>query len=71
MDGKANMSKELVEFLLLVGLLVLLIIAAPLFAIWSWNVLFGSLHAIPYSLETWFAAAILFGVFKAKVGKND
>ena len=37
---------------------ILLIIAAPLLVIWSLNTLFPAL-AIPFALDTWFAAFLL------------
>lgn len=46
--------------------ILLLVIVGPLLSIWAWNTLFGSLHAISYSLETWFAVAVLFNAVKYK-----
>lgn len=46
--------------------ILLLVIVGPLLSIWAWNTLFGSLHAISYSLETWFAVALLFNAVKYK-----
>ena len=48
------------------GAAVLLVIVGPLLSIWAWNTLFGSLHAISYSLETWFAVALLFNAVRFK-----
>jgi hypothetical protein len=43
------------------------IILGPFFTVWAWNTLFGTLHAIPYTFETW-CAVIILGVFiKANV----
>ena len=42
------------------------VIVGPLLSIWAWNTLFGSLHAISYTIETWAAASILFGAIKYK-----
>jgi hypothetical protein len=42
-------------------LIILLIIIGPLLTIWSLNTLFPVL-AIPYTLQTWAAAAILAGL---------
>jgi hypothetical protein len=53
-------------------LIVALIIAGPFFVIWSWNTLFGTLHAIDYTFWTWLAVIIL-GVFlspNVKVSKK-
>jgi hypothetical protein len=46
--------------------IIFLIIIGPLLSIWAWNTLFGSLHAIPYSLETWAAVGLLFSAVKYK-----
>jgi hypothetical protein len=43
-------------------LIVLMIIFGPLFAIWSWNQLFGALMIIEYNFWNWLAA-IGLGMF--------
>ena len=48
----------MIKLILGVALIVLLIMAGPLAVLWSMNTLFPAL-AIPYSIETWFAALIL------------
>ena len=53
------MSKE--TFLII--LLILLIILGPIVTIWSLNTLFPVL-AIPYSIETWLATAVIAGIFR-------
>ena len=55
--------------LTLILVILFFIFIGPFLAIWSLNTLFPAL-AIPYTIETWAAALILSGVFKAKV-KND
>jgi hypothetical protein len=40
------------------------VLLAPLLSIWAWNVLFGPLYTIPYTLETWFAASVLFSAVR-------
>lgn len=40
---------------------VILIIAGPVVVIWSLNTLFPAL-AIPYTVWTWLATAVLFGI---------
>jgi hypothetical protein len=45
----------------IIVLVILLIILGPLLTIWSLNTLFPVL-AIPYTLQTWAAAAILAGL---------
>ncbi len=53
-------NEELVINLILYGILLLLIIFAPLVTIWSLNTLF--LFAIPYSFKSWAAIIWLFGM---------
>jgi len=48
------------KILSFVGLVILLVIIAPIATIWALNTLFPVL-AIPLSLETWLAALVLFG----------
>jgi len=43
------------------AVIVFLVIAGPLCTIWALNTLFPAL-AIPYTLETWVAAVVLFGI---------
>jgi hypothetical protein len=43
-------------------LLIVLVLAGPLFVIWAWNTLFGTVHMIPYTFWTWLATLVL-GVF--------
>jgi hypothetical protein len=58
------------EYLWLV-LLVAVIAGGPLLSIWALNTLFPVL-AIPYTLETWAAMALVGGVFQSlKIGKKD
>lgn len=54
------------KLFLLVGLIFLLIVLGPVLTIWSLNTLFPVL-AIPYTIETWFAALLLAGVFSHTV----
>jgi hypothetical protein len=44
-------------------LIVAVIVAGPLLSIWALNTLFPVL-AIPYTLETWAAMALVGGVFQ-------
>jgi hypothetical protein len=48
----------MIKIILGIALIVALIVAGPLIVLWSMNTLFPAL-AIPYSIETWFAALIL------------
>jgi len=54
-------------------ILFVLIVAAlgPVLTIWSWNTLFGSVHTIPYTFETWAAVVIIGGLFKTSISKKD
>lgn len=68
--SKEMMMKVHNEYLWLV-LIVIVIIAGPLLSIWALNTLFPAL-AIPYTLETWAAMALVGGVFQSlKIGKKD
>ena len=49
--------------IMLVIFLLILVILGPLLAIWSLNTLFPVL-AIPYSVETWFATAIVVSIIR-------
>ena len=53
------------------ALLVAVIAVGPLLSIWALNTLFPAL-AIPYTLETWAAMALVGGVFQGlRIGKKD
>jgi hypothetical protein len=54
-----KMSK--ISFLLIV--LFVAVVFGPLLTIWSLNTLFPVL-AIPYSIETWLATAVIAGIFR-------
>jgi hypothetical protein len=56
------MFKNTVLVVLVAALLIVLVVAGPLLVLWSWNTLFGSLYAIPYTVWTWLAVLII-GVF--------
>ena len=57
------------EYLWLV-LVVIVLIVGPLASIWALNTLFPVL-AIPYTLETWSAMALVGGVFQGlRIGKK-
>jgi hypothetical protein len=44
-------------------LVIAIVIFGPLLTIWSLNTLFPVL-AIPYSIETWLATAVIAGIFR-------
>lgn len=49
------------------GLVVLVFLAIVLFPfafIWAWNTLFGVLHTIDYTFQTWLATLLLASFFK-------
>lgn len=56
------------KYVAIIAIVLFFVFIGPFLAIWSLNTLFPVL-AIPYTLETWAAALILSGVFKAKVSK--
>ncbi len=56
------MFKNTFLVLVVAALLIVLVVAGPLLVLWSWNTLFGSLYAIPYTVWTWLAVLII-GVF--------
>ncbi len=56
------MFKNTFLVLVVAALLIVLVIAGPILVLWSWNTLFGSLYAIPYTVWTWLAVLII-GVF--------
>jgi hypothetical protein len=48
---------------LLLIVLFVAVVFGPLLTIWSLNTLFPAL-AIPYSIETWLATAVIAGIFR-------
>lgn len=57
------------KFGFVLGLILVVIAIGPLLTIWAWNILFGALHPIPYTFDTWAATIILGGLFTARVSK--
>jgi hypothetical protein len=67
------MFKNTFIVLVVAALLIVLVVAGPVLVLWSWNTLFGSLYAIPYTVWTWLAVLII-GVFirgNVKITKKD
>lgn len=62
--------KREIQVLLFVILIVGVIVGGPLALIWSINTLFPVVN-IPYTFETWVAAAIIPSLFKISVSKKD
>ena len=54
------------KVLIVILLAVLLIFVGPFLTVWALNTLFPVL-AIPYTIETWFAAFIIHAVLKSEV----
>jgi hypothetical protein len=76
LGGFLEMSWLTIIFKLLLGLglLLLVIVIGPLATIWSLNTLFPVL-AIPYTWETWLAAALIltpfsFGTVKGSIRRD-
>jgi hypothetical protein len=59
LGGFLVMTSTLIKLILGITLLVIVVIIGPLLGIWSLNTLFPVL-AIPYTIETWAAFALLF-----------
>jgi hypothetical protein len=59
LGGFLVMTSTLIKLFFGIALLVIAIIIGPLLGIWSLNTLFPVL-AIPYTIETWAAFALLF-----------
>ena len=53
----------------IVVLVILLIIIGPILTIWAWNTLFGAIHTIELTFNTWLAVFIL-GMFFTGSGLN-
>jgi hypothetical protein len=67
------MFKNTFIVLVVAALLIVLVVAGPILVLWSWNTLFGTLYAIPYTVWTWLAVLII-GVFirgNVKITKKD
>jgi hypothetical protein len=54
------------KILLVIVLALFVVLVGPFLSVWALNTLFPSL-AIPYTIETWFAAFCLHAVFKSEV----
>lgn len=55
------------QLILILVFIILLVAAGPVLVIWSWNVLFGTVHTIPYTFSSWAAVVILAGLLQARV----
>jgi hypothetical protein len=58
--------KDILKLIGLSACILGFVIIGPLLSIWAWNVLFGALYHIPYTLDTWAAVGILFSAVKYK-----
>jgi hypothetical protein len=54
--------KSALTILMAAAFFIVLFLIGPLAVIWSWNTLFGAVHSVPYSIDTWFAVLII-GMF--------
>ena len=52
----------MLKIIVIIALVIFLLAIGPFLVIWSWNVLFGSVLMIEYTLETW-AATVLIGAY--------
>jgi len=50
-----------------IALIVVLLALGPWLIIWSWNILFGTLHMIDFNIWTWSAVILLGTFFRANV----
>jgi hypothetical protein len=58
------------KILLIIGIILAIVILAPIATIWSLNTLFPVLN-IPLTLDTWMAAIILGGVFSGGIIRSN
>lgn len=59
------------KYVLFAVLILALVALGPLATIWAWNTLFGTVHAIAYTLETWAAVVIIGGLFRANIKSSS
>lgn len=59
---------DYVKVLVIIGIVLFVVIAGPLLAIWSLNTLFNL--NIDYTFDTWLAALLLTGMIQAKFKKD-
>lgn len=57
---------SVIKLIIGIALIIFVIAIGPLAAIWAVNTLFPAV-AIPYTLETWFAAVLLGAFLRSKV----
>jgi hypothetical protein len=57
------MEKKMNKMNLLLVLILIVVFLGPLVTIWALNTLFPVL-AIPYSIETWLATAVIAGIIR-------
>jgi hypothetical protein len=57
------MEKKMSKVGLVLIFVIVVVVFGPLLTIWSLNTLFPVL-AIPYSIETWLATAVIAGIFR-------
>ena len=74
MSNTASLLNIIIKFFLGLALLVAVVLLGPLATIWSLNTLFPIL-SIPYTWETWLAAALIltpfsFGTVKGSIRRD-
>lgn len=63
-------TAQLAAGIVFVALGVIFLIFAPLFALWSWNQLFGDIKTLEYTFWNWAAVFGISSVFKNFVSRN-
>lgn len=58
------MDNKTIASVILLGLAVVLVALGPLFALWSWNHLFGEFKTFAYDFWNWAAVVGIGSVFK-------
>ena len=54
---------DVIKVVSLLAFIIFLVVIGPILVLWSLNTIFPVL-AIPYTLETWFAAVIIGGIIR-------
>lgn len=62
------MSKNTVNGLAILVLIVIVVTVVPIATLWMLNTLFGL--ALPYTLKNWFAALLLNAMFASRVSSS-
>jgi hypothetical protein len=57
------------KIIALIAFILFLVIIGPFLTLWALNTIFPAL-AIPYTLETWAASLLLFGLTRTTISKD-